>query len=205
MKTSTLELQNKNPLLSDTTGVRMAPRPSVETKKQETPAVDELMYIIPAPSFIANFVNRLKEHVQASLGHPLPKAQPRPCISLLKDHQPHAERFLYTAYSRITHVKPFHVSVKNLNVLRKDDRFTIYLDIVYKTPLYEVLENLTNTDTEFLPNFVIAENLEVDEFVKVWKDLKSISFSDHFLCDHITVLKKNRHRWVHYIDIPFAA
>jgi hypothetical protein len=180
-------------------------RPLPSSKISEPAGAEELLYVIPAPSFIANFVTRLKEHVQASLGHPFSKPTPRPCISLLKDHQPKAERFLYTAYSRITTFKPFHVSVKNLNVLRKNDRFTIYLDIVYKTPLYEVVENLSAEGTEFIPSFVIAEDLEVDDFVKVWKDLKSISFSDHFLCDHITVLKKNRHRWVHYIDIPFAA
>jgi hypothetical protein len=40
--------------------------------------------------------------------------------------------------------------------------------------------------------------------LKTWLYLKDFHYSQHFLCDRITVLARAGKRWTHYRDIMFA-
>ena len=167
---------------------------------------EELFYLItPSPS-INDFVSMLKGHVEDILGHQYESRFSKPHVSLLKDSQEHAEGFLYDAEEQLRSVKPFIIPVKNLKVFWEgDDKRTIYLDILYKTPICEIFEILArNNEAEFKPHISIAKNLEVKNFLKVWKSLKSITYSNDFQCDHITVLKKSGRGWRHHVDLSLA-
>jgi 2'-5' RNA ligase len=166
---------------------------------------EELFYLISPSKSVSDFVELIKTNVEATLGYPLENRFSKAHVSLMKDSQEHAESFLYDVESKMRSFRPFNISVKNLNVFwQGEQRRTIYLDIVYKTPICEIFESLTEKNISFTPHITIAKNLEVYDFLKVWKNLKKISYSNTFHCDHLTVLRKEGNKWSHHIDIPFA-
>jgi hypothetical protein len=166
---------------------------------------DEFFYLLAPSKSITDFVEDVKANVEATLSYKLENHYSKAHVSLMKDSQPHAESFLYDVDSKMRSVRPFTVSVKNLNVLvQENEKRTIYLDIVYKTPIWEIMETLTGREIDFNPKITVVENLEIDDFIRVWRNLKKISFSGEFRCNHLTVLRKHTQRWVHHIDIPSA-
>ena len=165
---------------------------------------ENLFYLISPSKPVVKFVESMKAHVKNTLGHRVESRLSKPHLSLMKDSDKRAERFLYDVESKLCSFKPFDVSVKNLNVfVQSNHKRTIYLDVVYKTPICEIFETLTEKNIDFTPHITIAKNLENDDFMKVWRDLRHVSYSNNFRCDHITVLKKTERKWIHYADIPF--
>jgi len=164
---------------------------------------EELFYLISPSPPIVDFVTRLKAHVEDILGHQYESRFSKAHVSLLKDSQEHAESFLYDAEEKVRRIRPFIIPVKNLKVFwQGHDKRAIYLDIVYKTPICEIFKMLTQSSSQFTPHITIAKNLEIEEFLKIWKALRNISYSNDFWCDHITVLRKSGRKWAHHIDLP---
>ncbi|MBL7864942.1 MAG: 2'-5' RNA ligase family protein [Cyclobacteriaceae bacterium] len=170
----------------------------------ETKVSPELLFIISPPPAIAEYVSMLKQHVKLAIGHPFEDEFTKAHISLFKYRDEHAEDWLYQVDSKISSFAPFHVHIKNLNFYDHGTTRTIYLEVVQKTPIYELVEKLDHSG-DFTPYITIARNLDINDFLKAWKSLKNLSYSDYFRCDHITVLKKAPRRWVHYMDLGFAA
>ena len=112
---------------------------------------------------------------------------------------------MYQIDSRVSSVTPFHVHIKNLNFFDHGTTRTIYLEVVHKNPICEIVENVLERREDFTPYITIARNLEMNDFIKAWRSLKDLSYSEYFRCDHITVLKKAPRKWIHYIDLLFAA
>jgi 2'-5' RNA ligase len=172
-------------------------------KKQQA-ASDELFFIISPPKIIADYVAMLKDYVKNSIGNGFEDEFSKAHISLFKYRDVHAEDLLYQVDSRISSFTPFHVYLKDLNVVNDGINWTIYLEIVHKAPICEIFENISGQDIDFTPRITIARNLEINDFLAVWKNLKNLSYSQYFRCDHITVLKKSPRKWVHYVDMPLA-
>ena len=177
---------------------------------------NELLFTIAPPKGIAEYVAFLKSHVRSALGHSFEGETAKAHISLFSFRDEHAEDLLYRIDSKVSSLSPFHVHIKNLNYFDDGDTRTIYLEVVHKNPICEIVENVLDqpAQPDFTPYITIARNLEINDFMKAWKSLKNLSYSDYFRCDHITVLKKaepaRRSRgvvgkWVHYIDLSFAA
>jgi len=176
---------------------------------------NELLFTIAPPKGIAEYVAFLKSHVRSALGHSFEGESSKAHISLFSFRDEHAEDLLYRIDSKMSSLSPFHVHIKNLNYFDDGDTRTIYLEVVHKNPICEIVENVLDQpmQPDFLPYITIARNLEINDFMKAWKSLKNLSYSDYFRCDHITVLKKAPARssraavgrWIHYIDLSFAA
>jgi len=164
----------------------------------------ELIYIIDLPPSVRQFVGHLKKHIREVLGHSFDSQQVSPHISLFRQTDPHAERFLYDADHVLKSFKPFHINLKNLNVFKHGDKRTIYLEVVNKWPLCDVFEQLTG-EQDFFPHVVIAKDLEAEDFFRVWHSLKDYPYINYFRCDRVTVLKKETKKWVPYVELPFAA
>jgi 2'-5' RNA ligase len=165
----------------------------------------ELSFIIAPPKPIAEYVGFLKNHVRSAIGHTFEDEFSKAHISLFKFRDEHIEGVLYRIESKVSGLSPFHVHIKNLNYFDHGSTRTIYLEVVHKNPIREIVENVLNSERDFTPHITIARNLEINDFMKAWKSLKDLSYSDYFRCDHITVLKKAPRKWIHYIDLPFAA
>jgi 2'-5' RNA ligase len=172
--------------------------------KKQSLVSDELFFIIAPPRNIVEYVAMLKRYVKSSIGHGFEDEFSKAHISLFKYRDAHAEDLLYKVDSKISSFTPFHVYLKDLNVVNDGTSWTIYLEIVHKAPICEIFENISGQDIDFKPQITIARNLEINDFLEVWKNLKNLSYSQYFKCDHITVLKKSPRKWVHYVDMPFA-
>ena len=176
---------------------------------------NELFFIITPPRAIAEYVAFLKSHVKSAIGHSFEDEFSKAHISLFKFQDEHAEDLLYRIDSKVSECTPFHVHIKNLNFLDDGVTRTIYLEVVHKNPICEIVENVLDQRADFTPYITIARNLEINDFMKAWRSLKNLSYSDYFRCDHITVLKKAPRparrsygvvgKWIHYIDLKFAA
>jgi 2'-5' RNA ligase len=193
----------------------------------------ELLFIITPPPAIVEYVAMLKEHVRLAIGHPFEDEMAKAHITLFQYRDERAEDWLYQVDSTISSFAPFHVHVKNLNYhdippSRNAPAFakasadkpagrgttrTIYLDVVQKTPICDIVEQLGRPAGEFTPTITIARNLDLNDFLKAWRSLKNLSYSEYFRCDHITVLKKAcpevsrraPRRWIYYMDLSLAA
>lgn len=188
----------------------------------------ELLFIITPPPAIVEYVAMLKEHVRLAIGHPFEDEMAKAHITLFQYREARAEDWLYQVDSTISSFAPFHVHVKNLNYHDHGTTRTIYLDVVQKTPICDIVEQLASRSTssgqagasassgqpvEFAPTITIARNLDLNDFLKAWRSLKNLSYSEYFRCDHITVLKKAcpevsrraPRRWIYYMDLSLAA
>lgn len=172
-------------------------------KRMDTNA--ELLFIITPPPAIVEYVAMLKEHVRLAIGHPFEDEMAKAHITLFQYREARAEDWLYQVDSTISSFAPFHVHVKNLNYHDHGTTRTIYLDVVQKTPICDIVERLGRPAGEFTPTITIARNLDLNDFLKAWRSLKNLSYSEYFRCDHITVLKKAPRRWIYYMDLSLAA
>src|SRR5436190_16930007 len=166
---------------------------------------NELFFIISPPRSIVDYVTLLKKHVKSAIGHSFDDELSKAHISLFKYQNEHPEGILYQIDNKVSEFNPFHIYVKNLNYFTNGANRTIYLEIVYKNPICELVENLTDQPAGYIPHIPIASNLDVNDFITAWKSFQNLSYSDYFRCDHITVLKKSPNKWSHYIDIPLVA
>ncbi len=176
-------------------------RPS--TVKIKNP-VQELFFIISPPPHIMSDVSVLKDDVQYLAGHELDDRYSKAHISLFKYNDEHIEDIIQHVESKAAYFKPFNIFIKNLNVFHHGLKRTIYLDIVNKYPIRDIFEKVVKEDINYTPHITIAKNMEAEEFVKTWLYLKDFHYSQHFLCDRITVLARGGKRWVHYKDIMFG-
>lgn len=103
-----------------------------------------------------------------------------------------------------THFKPFNVFIKNMAAFRHGSYRTIYLDIVNKFNICDIFEKTVKKDAHYTPHITIGRKLAEEDFLKAWPYLKDFSYSQHFLCDRITVLAQVENRWMHYKDILFG-
>lgn len=166
--------------------------------------VQELLFLISPPPHIASDVSVLKDDVQFLIGHEFEDRYSRANISLFKYSDKHIEEMIQHVEAKAAHFKPFNAFIKNLNVFRYGSSRTIYLDVVNKYPIRDIFEKLVKEDVNYTPHISIAKNISLEDFLKSWAYLKDLPYSQHFLCDRITVLARNEKKWVHYRDIMFG-
>lgn len=166
--------------------------------------VQELLFLISPPPHIASDVSVLKDDVQFLIGHEFDDRHSKANISLFKYNDEHIDDIIHHVESKAAYFKPFNVFIKNLNVFRYGSSRTIYLDVINKYPIRDIFEKLVKEDINYTPHISIAKNISLEDFLKSWAYLKDLSYSQHFLCDRITVLARGEKKWVHYRDITFG-
>lgn len=161
----------------------------------------ETFVIISPPEPISQDVFYLKKSIEEVLGHTFEGTFAKAHISLLKYRDPHTDNELYHINGRLSALKPFTLYIKDFDILHHGNTHTICLNVVNKNPVRELAEKLTGRDIR--PQITVAKNLSETDFNKVWPVIKGITYSNHFRCDHITVLKRNSGPWRHYMDLHF--
>jgi hypothetical protein len=164
----------------------------------------ELLFILSPPPHIKSDVSVLKDDVQFLIGREFDDRYSKACISLFKYNDHHVDDLIEHVESKAAHFRPFNVFIKDLNVFHQGSYRTIYLDIVNKYPVREIFEKLIKEDAGYTPHIAIAKKLTIDDFLKAWPYLQDLSYSQHFLCDRITVLARSGNGWIHYKDIIFG-
>ncbi|WP_333821410.1 2'-5' RNA ligase family protein [Ohtaekwangia sp.] len=166
--------------------------------------VKELFFIIAPPRHIMSDVSVLKDDVHYLTGREFEDRYSKAHISLFKYSDEHLEDIVKHVERKAAHFKPFNIFIKDLNVFYNGNNRTIYLDIVNKYPVRDIFEKLIKEESGYTPHITIARKLAADDFLKAWPYLKDLPYSQHFLCDRITVLARAENQWIHYKDIMFG-
>jgi 2'-5' RNA ligase len=170
-----------------------------------TNQVGELFFIIAPPRHIKSDVSVLKDDVHYLIGHQFDDRYSIAHISLFKfDNQEHFGDIIEHVESTAAHFNPFNIFIKNTIAFHHGSFRTICLDIVNKYHVRDIFEKTVKEDAHYTPHITIARKLAAEDFLKAWPYLKDFQYSQHFLCDRITVLARSENRWVHYKDILFA-
>lgn len=174
------------------------------TTVKTTNPVKELFFIIAPPRHIMSDVFVLKDDIHYLIGHEFDDRYSRAHISLFKYSDQHADDMIRHVEKRAAYFKPFNIFIKNLNVFYQGSQRSIYLDIVNKYPVRDIFEKIIKEDPAFTPHIMLAKKLAAEDFLKAWPCLKDFHYSQHFLCDRITVLARSDNQWVHQKDIMFG-
>lgn len=161
-----------------------------------------LFFIIaPSPS-IKRDVSILKNHLQSLIGRGFLSRHAIAHISLRQDFNQKIFPDIIAYFERIAiHFKPFHILIKDLAIFQHGSYRTIYLDIVENYTICEIFEKTVKKGGHHKPHITIGRKLAEEDFLKAWPYLKDFSYSQHFLCDRITVLAQVENWWMHYKDI----
>jgi hypothetical protein len=166
--------------------------------------VKELAFVIALPRHVLSDVAVLKDDVHYLIGHAFEGQYARPRIELFTYGDRYAKDMIRFVESKAGEFRPFNVLLKDFGVFYHGAKRSIYMDIVYKSPIEEMFEKLVRQDAGYIPHIPIAKNLSTDDFLRCWPYLKSLNYGNqHFLCDRITVLAKTDNYWLHYKDIMF--
>jgi len=161
--------------------------------------VNRFFFTITPPQPVQIFISNLKRQVRLAIGHEFQEEFSTAHISLFK-YTDKAETIRYDTDQLLAALLPFDIYVKGLGAFKHGANRTIYLQIEYKTPISDLATVLGGE--EITPHIIIARNLEPDDFEKAWESLQSISYSDYFKCNTITVLKREPNRWNRYLELP---
>jgi len=168
-------------------------------------SIEELFFIISPPVHIKSDVSVLKDDVQYLIGHGFEDRHSKAHISLFRyDLEPHFEDITRHVEEVAAGFSPFNIFIKDLNVIHNGSQRTIFLDIVNKYPVREILEKLVKRDAQYTPAITVAKKLSAEDFLMAWPYLKDLPYSQHFLCDRITVLARINDKWITYKEIMFG-
>jgi len=161
--------------------------------------VNHFFFTITPPQQVQIFVSNLKRQVRHAIGHEFQEEFSTAHISLFK-YTDTTENIPNDTDQLLAALLPFEIYVKGLGAFKHGDNQTIYLQMEYKTPIADLANVLRGE--EIMPHLIIARNLEPDDFAKAWESLQSISYSNYFKCNTITVLKREPNRWNRYLELP---
>lgn len=166
----------------------------------------DLFFLITPSDKIIEDVISLKNDVQKLLGHSFNSDHSKAHVSLYKDVESEANntRSLYGIQFKLQTITPFKIFIKGINIFRHGSGGSIFLEIVNKAPVRDLFERLTTKKVSFTPHITIGRNLSPEDFVKAWSYLTNRKYSQHFLCDRITVLIRGENRWDEYDNILLA-
>jgi len=180
------------------------PQPSIFSSV-ERKTTTELFFIIAPPRHILSDVSVLKDDVHYLIGHKFQDQHAKAHISLFKYNDKYTREMIHFVESKAAEFTPFNILLKDFGAFHHGSKRTIYMDIVYKSPIQEIFEKIVKEDPSYTPHITIARNLETDDFLRCWPYLKTLNYGNqHFLCDRITVLAKHENKWMHHKDIMFG-
>lgn len=169
--------------------------------------VKELFFILSPARHIKSDVSVLKDDVHYLIGHSFEDQRSTAHIALFRYADEHAADMIAHVEEKAATLEPFNVFLKDFGVFYNGSRRSIYLDIVNKSPIREIVEKTIREDENFTPHITIAKNLTHEDFLKCWPYLKELNYGNqHFLCDRITVLTRTeQEKWEVYKEIPLGA
>ena len=167
--------------------------------------VQELLFVISPGANITRDVSVLKDDVQYLTGKKLDDRFAKAHISLFRYEGNNQDEFLDYIEEKVAKTSPFNIFLKDFNIFYNGSKRSIYIDIINKYAVSDLFDEFMNDETPAIPHMSVARNLAAEDFLKCWPYLKDLHYSQHFLCDTITVLSKEGKKWIHYKDILLGA
>jgi 2'-5' RNA ligase len=174
--------------------------PNIKTSQQ----IEELSFIISPPPHIKSDVSVLKDDVQFLTGEVFDDRYSPAHISLFRfDDKRHFDDIVKQVEEKAKMFDPFNIFIKGISYFGQELNRTIYLDILNKTDVQDIIENLVKKNPRYMPFISIAKGLNSREFSKVWPHLHNFRYTQDFLCDRITIFARTGNGWLRYRDIMF--
>lgn len=184
-----------------------ASRPPVGLRKRATsPLVTELWITILPPPHIVNDISVLRDDIQYLIGHGFEGQRSLPAISLFRYKGIYGADLLKMLEARARLTEPFNIFLKDFGHLQQGESHTIYMDVINRFALAELVQQLTGETQEIFPHITLAQNLSATDFLACWPYLRSLHYGNqHFPCTHLTIFRKEGGRWVKETDIPLGS
>lgn len=160
--------------------------------------------MIAPPPHILSDISVLKDDVEYLIGKKFEDRHTRGYVPLFKYDDDHIEDMIGFVEAKAATFAPFNIFVKDFGVFYHGSRRSVYMDIVNKYPIRDIFEKIIREEPSYTPCISLAKNLSDEDFLKCWPYLKSLSYSQHFTCDRLTILARTDNKWAHYRDIEFG-
>lgn len=172
-------------------------------KQSRTQQIDELWFAIVPPPHICSDVSVLRDDIQYLIGHGFDGQRSMPAISLFRYRGEHGQELLDLLEDRARTCQPFNVFLKDFGYTIQGDKRSIYIDIINRYAVAELVEHLTGEAEGLYPHVPLAQNLSPSDFLKCWPYLKELNYGNqHFPCTRITVFRKQNGKWTKEKEIP---
>lgn len=116
-------------------------------------------------------------------------------ISLFKAKFERDNHLLEKLKKALADLKPFAVSTNEAEVFSHGaTKKTVYLKIENPKPIQALFESIGEEfkfKKEIVPHLTIEQNLPIADFEKIENDLNAFNYKSEWICDRITVLKRN--------------
>ena len=112
----------------------------------------ELYFIIAPPRHILSDVSVIKDDVHYLLGHKFDHQHSKAHIPLFRYNDKYDREMLRFVESKAQDFEPFNVLLKDFGVFHHGSKRTVYMDIVYKSPIQEIFAKLVKEDENFVPS-----------------------------------------------------
>jgi|DewCreStandDraft_4_1066084.scaffolds.fasta_scaffold102866_2 hypothetical protein len=176
--------------------------------RKKTPAYQttELWFTIVPPPHICSDVSVLRDDIQYLIGHGFDGQRSMPVISLFRYKGEYAQDLLDILEERARGWQPFNVFLKDFGyTVQGNNNRTIYMDIINRYALTDLVEHLTGESEGIYPYIPLAQNLQPADFLKCWPYLKGLNYGNqHFPCTDIAVFKRENGKWVKAKTISFT-
>ncbi len=173
-------------------------------KKVVKNTVSTLWFTILPPPHICSDVSVIRDDIRYLIGHGFEGQRSLPVISLFRYNGNYATDLVDIIERRARLAKPFNIFLKDFGYLQQDNNHTIYLDVVNRFAVTELIQQLTGEAPELNPCIPVAHKLPEIDFMKCWPYLKSLNYGNqHFPCIGLVVFIKEKGRWVKGKTIPF--
>ena len=168
-------------------------------------SIEELAYVISPPGHIKSDVAVLKDDIHFLIGNRFADLYTKAHVALFRfnegayfdDINQHVAGVAGT-------LTPFNIFLKDLSVLSTGATHRIAINILNKYPLREVFEKILCKNTRYMPHISVASRLSDEDLNKAWPYLKDFAYSQHFVCDRISVFARRGLHWSLYREIPFS-
>lgn len=167
--------------------------------------IKEFLFVLTPPSPMQQDVDHLKRDAEQLVGYPYKSRFAKAHITLGHCITDQPNKIIWALADKAQEIAPVTVHIKDCNTLHHGENRSICLDVVNKTSVMTVTENIADfAETVDTPHLTIARNLPYQDFLKAWPYFENVHYSQHFTCDHITVLQRAGTRWIPYEQIPLA-
>lgn len=156
----------------------------------------ELWFTILPPPHIRSDVAVLRDDIHYLMGHGFEGQRSLPAISLFRYRGEYGHDLLDIVEERALKWLPFNVFLKDFGCTVKGENRDIYIDIVNRYAVTELVEHLTGEANSLYPHLPLAQNLSPADFLKCWPYLKGLNYGNqHFPCTDIAVFSREKGNW----------
>ncbi|MDW8331135.1 MAG: hypothetical protein RMK43_05740 [Cyclobacteriaceae bacterium] len=157
----------------------------------------ELWFTIVPPPHIRSDVSVLRDDIHYLMGHGFEGQRSMPLVSLFRYTGEYGHDLMDLVENRAKKWEPFNVFLKDFGYSVQGDRRSIYIDLVNRYAITELVEHLTGFSENIWPVLPLARNLSSGDFLKCWPYLKALNYGNqHFPCTEITVFKRENGKWI---------